>query len=63
MAALDLCCFAHAFCTCGELGLSSNCGAWPSHCSGFSCCRAWASVAVAHGLSCSVACGIFPGQG
>ena len=38
---------------------------------GFSCCRTWAlgvwaSVAraqQAHGLSCSVACGIFPDQG
>ena len=39
-----------------------------SHCSGFSCCGvrvlgSWASVVVAHGLSCSVACGIFPDQG
>ena len=39
-----------------------------SHCSGFSCCGAqalgaWASVVVARGLSCSVACGIFPDQG
>ena len=25
--------------------------------------RAWSSVAVAHGLSCSGVCGIFPGQG
>ena len=25
--------------------------------------RAWALVAVAHGLSCSEVCGIFPGQG
>ena len=38
------------------------------HCSGFSCCGAQtlgarASVVVAHGLSCSVACGIFPDQG
>ena len=34
-----------------------------SHCGGFSCCGAWAlgaraSVVVAHGLSCSAACGI-----
>ena len=39
-----------------------------SHCSGLSCCRAWAlgcsgSVVVAHWLSCSAACGIFPEQG
>ena len=58
------------------LGLS--CGAWASHCGGFSCCRAqplgaWASVVaarglsssvvVAHELSCSLACGIFLDQG
>ena len=30
---------------------------------GFSSCGARASVVVAHGLSCSVACGIFPDQG
>ena len=39
-----------------------------SHCSGFSCCGAQAlsaraSVVVAHWLSCSMACGIFPDQG
>ena len=33
-----------------------HCGAWASHCSGFSCCRAWAlgaqaSIVVACGLS------------
>ena len=68
-------------------GATLCCGAQPSHCSGFSCCRvwalgAWASVVVAHrlsscgsqalehrlgivahGLSCSTACGIFPDQG
>ena len=48
-------------------GLFSSCGAPASHCSGFSpweerAVGAWASVAVAHGLSCSVACGIFPDQ-
>ena len=37
-------------------GATLCCGAWVSHCGGFSCCRAqalgvWASVAVAHGLS------------
>ena len=36
--------------------LGLRCGAWASHCSGFSCCGAWAlgaraSVVVAHGLS------------
>ena len=39
-----------------------------SHCSGFSCCRAQilgstGSIVVMHGLSCSMVCGIFPGQG
>ena len=43
------------------------CGARASHCSGFSCCGArtlgtWTSVVVAHGLGCSVACGIFLDQ-
>ena len=43
-------------------------GAQASHCSGLSCCGAQApgtqiSVVVAHGLSCSAACGIFPDQG
>ena len=43
------------------------CGAWASHCGGFSCCRAWAlgmqaSVVVAHRFSCSAACEIFPDQ-
>ena len=37
-------------------GATLHCGAWASHCSGFSCCGAWAlgawaSVAVACGLS------------
>ena len=46
-------------------GLLSSCGVWASHCSGFSCCRAWAlqhsaSVVALHGLSCSVACGTAP---
>ena len=53
----------------------SSFSTWASHCSGFSYCRAWALgtqasvvalmglVVVAHGLSCSEACGIFPNQG
>ena len=37
-------------------GATLRCGAWASHCGGFSCCRAWAqgawvSVVVARGLS------------
>ena len=56
---------ARAFSSCGERRLLSSCGAWASHCRGFSHCRARAlgrtgSVVVAHGLS-SMACGI-PGQ-
>ena len=44
--------------------LGSHCGASPG---GLSYCGAWAlehmgSVAVAHGLSCPAACGIFLGQ-
>ena len=30
---------------------------------GFSSCGTWASVVVAHGLSCSAVCGIFLDQG
>ena len=33
------------FSSCGKQGLLSSCGVWASHCSGFSCCAAWA-----HGL-------------
>ena len=69
LAVLHLPCCMWAFSSCtkqrplfvGVLGLLS-------HCSGFSCCRVpalgmRASVIVMLGLSCSVACGIFPGQG
>ena len=67
LAALGLRCCAQAFSSCGERGLL-HCGAQASHCGGPSCCRAWAlgaqaSVVVAHGLSCSTACGIVPDQG
>ena len=46
---------AWAFSTCGEQRLLSSCGAWASHCSGFSCCAAQvlgtqASVVAARGL-------------
>ena len=39
-----------------RVGATLRCGAWASHCGGFSCCGAWAlgvraSVVVAHGLS------------
>ena len=67
LAALDLCCCTQAFSSFGERGLLSRCGEWASHGSGFFC-GAWAlgtraSVLVAHGLHCSMACGIFPDQG
>ena len=72
-----LCCSAWAFSSfgkwelvpsCSERGLPSNCSVWAPHCGGFSCCRvpalgALASLVVAHGLKCPVACGIFPDQG
>ena len=67
--ALGLCSCAQAFSlVAGSRGYSFHCGAWASHCGGFSCCGAWAlgaqaSVVVAHRLSCSIACGIFLEQG
>ena len=57
------------------MGATLRCGARASLCGGFSCFRAqvlgctayssccMGSVVVAHGLSCSKACGIFPDQG
>ena len=60
------------FSSCGNPGLLSSCSPQTSHCSGFSCCRAWAigdsgfsscgSWALEHRLN-SVACAIFPDQG
>ena len=49
-------------------GATLHCGARTSRCRGFSCGGAWAlgaraSTVVAHGLICSVACGIFSDQG
>ena len=47
------------FCSCGDWGLLSSCGAWASHCGGFSCCGSWAlerfsfSVAVCGLNSCT----------
>ena len=46
------------------IGATFHFSAWASHCSGFSCCGAWAlgaqtSVVVSHGLSCCEAYGIF----
>ena len=62
---LDFC--SSAFSSGGEWGLLSRCNAG-SCCGEFSCSRAWVlgqvdSVAVAHGLSCTVSCGIFLDQG
>ena len=59
MAVLGLRCYVRAF---------SSYGSRASQCRGFSDCRAqtlgaWASVTVAHGLSSTEACGIFPDQG
>ena len=52
------------FSSCGKPGLLSSRGAWASHFTGFTCSRAWTlgmqvSLPVAHGLSCSMTCGIF----
>ena len=66
-AALGLCCYARAFSSCGERGLLFVAvrgllivvaSLVAEH--GL---RSAGSVVVAHGLSCSAACGIFPGQG
>ena len=56
MAALGLRRYAQAFSSCSEWGATLHRGAQASHCSGFSCCGAWAlgaqaSAVVAHGLS------------
>ena len=57
-----------SFSSCGEQGLVSTCGAWASHCSGFSCYNVQAlelvgSVVVVHRPSCPAEYGIFPDQG
>ena len=67
LAVLSLCCCTWAFSSCDGLGLLSCCNAWASHSGGFSCCRKQVlghvgSLAVAHGLSWPMACGIFPKQ-
>ena len=56
LAVLGFHCCTRGSSSCGEWGLILHCGAWASHCGGFSCCGAWAlgvwaSVAVARGLS------------
>ena len=64
---LGLHCCTWAFLWLRRAGATLRCSVQASHCSGFSCgARALgvqASVVVAHGLSCSAACGIFPDQG
>ena len=55
LAVLGLPCSAQAFSSCDERELLSSWNAWTSHCSGFSCWRAWAegcrtSVVVVPGL-------------
>ena len=57
-----------AFSSCSERGRLSSCSVLASHCCGFSCYGApaqgvQASVDAAHGLSWSMACGIFLAQG
>ena len=42
LVALGLCCCIHAFSSYSEWELLSSSGMWASHCSGFSCCGAWA---------------------
>ena len=56
LAVLGFCCCVWAFLSCGEQGLLSSGGAWPSHCGDFSGCRAQAlsaqaSVVTAYSLS------------
>ena len=65
--------FLAVLCLCGRTQAFSSCGAWTSHCGGFSCCtgsgvcglqQLWhmGSGVVVHGLGCPVACGIFLDQ-
>ena len=68
MAVLGLHCCTWALFSCGKWGLLSRCSVQASHCSGFSCCRAWAlsawaSVVVSHRLSCPSVCRNLPGPG
>ena len=55
------------FSSCSEQGSTLCCIVQTSHCGGFSYCSCQSlgigSIVVAHQLSCSVACGIFPHQG
>ena len=71
LAALGLCCCARAFSSCGER--ASHCSGFSccraralgTRASGVVARGLWSagSEVVVHGLSCSVACGIFPDKG
>ena len=62
LATLGLHCRTKAFSSCGEQGPLPSCDGQASPGRGFSCWqhRLQSSAAVAYGLSCSSACGIFP---
>ena len=55
LAVLDLCCCTRAFSSCSDW--------WLLFVAALGLLIAVASLVVAHGLSCSIACGIFLGQG
>ena len=59
LATLGLLCCARAFSSCSERGSTLHCGAWASHCSGFSYCGAWAlGVWASVGVACELSsCG------
>ena len=69
MAVLGLCCCMWAFSSSGERGLLFSVVRWllllQGKGPGVGACglQSTGSVVVAHGLSCSTACGIFPDQG
>ena len=68
LVALSLCCCSGAFSSCSKQGLLFMvvCGRLTvvaSLCCGTRALHVWASVPVAHTLSCSAACGIFLDQG
>ena len=64
--ALGLHCCTWAFSSCDEQGLLSSCSVHALHCGGFYCSEhglsSIGSVFVVHGLSCPVACAVFPHQ-
>ena len=68
VAVLGLRCCSRSLSSFGEPGLLSSCGAQAFHCGSFSFGGARAPelvgpVAVMHGLSCPMACGVFLDQG